>query len=315
MKKNILFILTFFFIITFRLSAQLSSPVLVEPPKDAAVTKIPVTLDWNDVPGATGYLVEITTDTTSNNKISDSCNAANSSYTIPAEVTELNTTYYWRVAARDNTGWGTFSYYFNFKTSASTSIASIGNLIDGVIDLISDGAIPQNQGNILINRLEQAQHKLELGYRMQAIFHIILFKVRVFILRTSNIISPQVARALNYSADGVIDLISDLGRPLPVDIEKFITPHSFALGQNYPNPFNPVTTIEYSIPENGAVSLKIYDMLGSEAAVLVNRQQETGTYIVNWDASNLSSGVYFYKLSVTGLKGNFVETKKMILTK
>jgi hypothetical protein len=315
MKKNILFFLTFFFIISFRISAQPSSPVLVAPPEEASVTIIPVTLDWNDVDGADCYLIEVTTDTNTNNKMSDTCNGYSSSYTIPAEETELNTIYYWRVAAHDNSGWGDFSYYFSFKTSASTTTASIGNLIDGVIDLISDGGISQSQGNILINRLELAQNQLEFNYRAQAIFHMILFKVRVFILRISGLISAKDADALNYSADGVIDLISELGRPQPVDIEKLTTPETFALSQNYPNPFNPATTIEYSIPENAFVSLKIYDMLGKEVASLVNKTQGTGTYIIDWNASNLSSGVYFYKLSATGSKGNFIETKKMILSK
>jgi hypothetical protein len=90
--------------------------------------------------------------------------------------------------------------------------------------------------------------------------------------------------------------------------------YTFELGQNYPNPFNPTTTINYSIPTDKVysnVQLKIYDILGSEVATLVNEKQTAGNYAINFDASKLTSGIYFYKLSV----GSFVQTKKMILIK
>jgi hypothetical protein len=89
-------------------------------------------------------------------------------------------------------------------------------------------------------------------------------------------------------------------------------PTEFSLAQNYPNPFNPVTTIKYSIPSWGeVVSLKVYDILGNEVATLVNEIQPAGNYEVKFNASNLSSGVYLYKLNV----GSFVKTKKLILMK
>ena len=89
------------------------------------------------------------------------------------------------------------------------------------------------------------------------------------------------------------------------------TPDGFELGQNYPNPFNPLTVINYSIPENGKTDLKIYDILGNEVAVLVNEYQSPGTYSVNWNAGNFSSGVYYYTL----VTDNFTHTRKMVLTK
>jgi hypothetical protein len=89
------------------------------------------------------------------------------------------------------------------------------------------------------------------------------------------------------------------------------TVYSFNLAQNYPNPFNPTTKISYTIPERNNVSLKIYDMLGREVATLVNTTKEAGNYEVNFNASNLASGLYIYKLTA----GNFVSTKKMMLLK
>jgi len=92
------------------------------------------------------------------------------------------------------------------------------------------------------------------------------------------------------------------------------TPSSFLLEQNYPNPFNPATTIKLEIPvgtsrQVGTVSLRVYDALGREVATLVNEEMKPGSYEVKWDATGLSSGVYFYRLKT----GGFVETKKMIL--
>ncbi|MFN3561178.1 MAG: T9SS type A sorting domain-containing protein [Chloroherpetonaceae bacterium] len=86
---------------------------------------------------------------------------------------------------------------------------------------------------------------------------------------------------------------------------------SYTLSQNYPNPFNPTTTIRYSIANAGNVSLKIYDILGREVATLVNGRQAAGEYTVQFNATNLASGIYFYRLQA----GDFVQTRKMMLVK
>src|SRR5690606_11422811 len=88
-------------------------------------------------------------------------------------------------------------------------------------------------------------------------------------------------------------------------------PNGFSLEQNYPNPFNPVTNIKFSIPESGIVKLKVYDILGKEMAVLVNKQLTAGTYQTDFNGSDFASGVYFYKLETEG----FTEIKKMMLVK
>ena len=95
-----------------------------------------------------------------------------------------------------------------------------------------------------------------------------------------------------------------------VETEKAI-PSVFSLEQNYPNPFNPSTTIKYLVPEFSQVQIKVFDVLGNEIETLVNEEKPVGTYELNWNAENLSNGVYFYRLQA----GNFVETKKMLLLK
>jgi len=88
-------------------------------------------------------------------------------------------------------------------------------------------------------------------------------------------------------------------------------PETFSLSQNYPNPFNPSTSINFSLPTDSKVSLKIYDMSGKEVANLLNEVKTAGYYSINFNASSLSSGIYFYSISA----GNFTATKKMMLIK
>ncbi|MBZ0181452.1 MAG: T9SS type A sorting domain-containing protein [Melioribacteraceae bacterium] len=102
------------------------------------------------------------------------------------------------------------------------------------------------------------------------------------------------------------------------DINNYKNNFEFVLEQNYPNPFNPSTNIEYSVPKVGTihelslhVTLRVYDILGNEVAELVNEVKDAGKYKINFDASALSSGIYFYQLQA----GSIIQTKKLILLK
>ncbi|MCF6270122.1 MAG: T9SS type A sorting domain-containing protein [Melioribacteraceae bacterium] len=96
-----------------------------------------------------------------------------------------------------------------------------------------------------------------------------------------------------------------------VEDENRQLPTHFELHQNYPNPFNPNTTIEYSIPESGFVTLKVYDILGKEVVKLVNKEQTSGNYEVEFNGYGLSSGLYFYRVH----SGTFTNMKNLILIK
>lgn len=98
--------------------------------------------------------------------------------------------------------------------------------------------------------------------------------------------------------------------PTNVQHER-INPDKFTLEQNYPNPFNPSTKIEYRIKETAFVSLIVYDMLAREVGVIVNKEQQPGNYEVKFSASDLPSGMYFYRINA----GNFTDGKKMLLIK
>ncbi|MEK9138586.1 MAG: T9SS type A sorting domain-containing protein, partial [Bacteroidota bacterium] len=127
------------------------------------------------------------------------------------------------------------------------------------------------------------------------------------------------SRGIAVGSDGTI-----LRTPVVVSVGERSAegnPNRFQLEQNHPNPFNPVTTIRYSLPSQSIssaqervgvgsyVTLKVYDVLGREVATLVNEVKQPGTYMVQWDAAGLASGMYFYRLSTT----NFVQTRKLVL--
>ena len=107
------------------------------------------------------------------------------------------------------------------------------------------------------------------------------------------------------------DIILKQSGVLPVELTSGKIPNGINLEQNYPNPFNPVTKITYTIPELSFITLKVYDVLGKEVLTLVGEEKGAGTYAIDFDGSELTSGIYFYKLQA----GNFVETKKMVLMK
>jgi sugar lactone lactonase YvrE len=120
----------------------------------------------------------------------------------------------------------------------------------------------------------------------------------------------------SFSDDNIVK-VSNL--PVGVEEESNFVADDFSLEQNYPNPFNPSTSIRYTISpviasgakQSQLVTLKVFDILGNEVATLVNEEKSAGNYEVDFDATGLSSGIYFYKLSA----GSLVETKKMILLK
>ena len=96
-----------------------------------------------------------------------------------------------------------------------------------------------------------------------------------------------------------------------IEVEVDFTPKEFVLYQNYPNPFNPSTTINFSIPKETQVNLSVYNLLGEKVRELKNEIMQPGNYSIEFDASTLASGMYLYRIQA----GEFIQTKKMILTK
>jgi hypothetical protein len=152
---------------------------------------------------------------------------------------------------------------------------------------------------------------------------------KVEVISSSNWIEPEIATGIIY----VWELDSDYnqstmqwqmyqhdpqhtgyyhnGIPVGISDESQAIIQSMFLSQNYPNPFNPSTTIKYSVPELSFVKIKVFNLLGQEIVELINEELQTGNYEVSFDATNLPTGIYFYRMEA----GNFVQTRKMILMK
>ncbi|MBT8380685.1 MAG: T9SS type A sorting domain-containing protein [Ignavibacteria bacterium] len=134
--------------------------------------------------------------------------------------------------------------------------------------------------------------------------------VGIYKKHDSNLLYAATKHKIYEISPDSVQIIKSL--PIPNDVLNiYPLPIDFELSQNYPNPFNPNTTIKYQVPELSFVTIKVYDILGTEVATLVNEQKPARSYEVEFDGSGFPSGIYFYQLQA----GDFIETKKMVLLK
>ena len=108
-----------------------------------------------------------------------------------------------------------------------------------------------------------------------------------------------------------IDDVRIEGIPTDIDQNQNINPYRYTLMQNYPNPYNPLTNISFSLPKISKVKIEVFNVLGQKVATLLNERKAAGYYTVQFDASNLSSGLYFYKIQTDA----FSNVRKMLLIK
>jgi hypothetical protein len=142
-------------------------------------------------------------------------------------------------------------------------------------------------------------------------------EVKVKVMLSSNIGDLECSLINHYSDGKEINALSKDAVAEELTIETLNIPSEFVLEQNYPNPFNPTTTISYQLIANSYVSLKVYDILGREVVTLVDDVKEAGYYLATFDASHLSSGAYFVRLTASPRDGSkpYFSIKKMLLTK
>lgn len=145
-----------------------------------------------------------------------------------------------------------------------------------------------------------SMHSLELGFGLKDNTSIDKITITWPSGNIQELTNLSVNQILTITEQNTVTGIDDITSSVPKD---------YQLSQNFPNPFNPSTQIQFSIKENSFVTLKVFDVLGKEIATLVNKELNTGVYNFKFNAENLTSGIYFYKLTA----GKYTETRKMIL--
>jgi hypothetical protein len=169
--------------------------------------------------------------------------------------------------------------------------------------------INANQGKLFVDAIKVKDTSSTSAFTMTSPGYVSIGRHPIYTSRafTGSIDDIRIYnRALNESELQVL-----FNEVVGVEYNNQIVPCGFQLFQNYPNPFNPSTKIQYVIPEHQFITLKVYDILGKEIATLENEEKDAGYYSVDFNSSNLATGVYIYKIKA----GNFVQSKKMLLLK
>ncbi len=265
-----------------------------------------VSLTWVDnADNESNYIVERSIN--SNNTFEQICELpANSVNYIDSLGLLPNTNHYYRVYAKNSE-----------LTSSYSNIVEIFNPLP--VELISLSAI-QNINNILLS-WTTASELNNYGFEIERAFNSNDWRTIGFVNGTSTTSgltrysyvdeNIQSKNGTIYYRLKQIDYNGDFKYYPAIKVNFENLEISFKLCQNYPNPFNPTTTISFGLPSKQSTTLKVYDLSGKEVAILINDELESGNYDINFDAKNLSSGVYFYTLQA----GNFSQNMKMQLIK
>ncbi len=188
----------------------------------------------------------------------------------------------------------------------------VGLLIANVHELVESETLNEGEGTALESKLRNAKKNLEAGRATPAVNQLHAFTNQVHAFINSGRLQPTDGQPLIDKGKRIAAQVVGISKEAGSDQRsQQSTPSAFALDQNYPNPFNPRTEIGFRIADFGLVSLKVFDMLGREVATPVNEVKQPGVYTVQWDATGVASGVYFYRLDA----GGFAKTKRMVLMK
>jgi len=286
-----------------------SPPIPFEPVRwKKILSQYPVKISWSGKGMFDSFQFQFSTDSLFTSNLMDS---AFNDATLDISNLYNNTKYFWRVRSKLDTLKSDWSTVWSFETADpfisvdnpdggevlkqldSVLIRWTTNIFDKVeISLLKNGSLIQ-----LIDSIDAAIE----AYRWIIPSSITTgtgFKVQI--KSTNNLLVLDTSNT-SFSVDYAS----------AIEINNNPIPNVYSLSQNYPNPFNPSTTIKFNMKEAGLVSLKIYDILGREVSTLLDEVKPVGSYNINFNASNLTSGIYFYKIKA----GNFTQIRKMVLIK
>lgn len=286
-------------------------PVLVFPQNNAANILDTVILKWNYPELASSYRLQISRSATFDSLMFLDVSGISDTFKVITGMDGM-TKYYWRVNSLNAGGVSNFSAPFNFTTGfppKSMLAAPLNNTPNIPVDTVlywhkTPGA--ETYRLLLARSLDFSQNSIVVD-----VSGLVDTSYAVYDLR-ENALHFWKVRAENEYGTGLYSDIWRFKTVNPSGLEdEGIMPQEFSLEQNYPNPFNPSTNIRFSIPNSGYTTLKIYNLLGQEIAELVNGFLSAGSYSFEFNASDLASGIYLYRLKVDDLSAS----KKMLLVK
>lgn len=285
-------------------------PVLVTPANNLANARDTVILKWRKAANATAYYLKVATSNDLSTGVILNNVKVNDTVYILTNIAGM-TKYYWAVKSEGAAVNSDYSSIFNFTTT-------FPRVPSGLYPLHATLSVPYQNVLLKWNKLSEAtKYRVQLATSNPPQTSTMIKDT--IIADTSLVISqlsPSKAyffrvKALNQYGESNWSSVNGF-QTAPLANEDFThNKLNFELYQNYPNPFNPVTFISYSIPNNSNVQLIIYNNLGQEVVTLVNNYQSAGKYTVAFDASNLPSGTYFYRL----IANENTKVNKMILLK
>ena len=287
---------------------------LPNAPEDSSTVncKLPVTISWSPVGNAENYHFQLASDDKFGNVLADVNYLTNAFYTL--DTLKKDVQYYWRVKASNDAGESSWT-----ATQIFTAIAPFITITK------PNGGEQWQRGlsyfirwndNIIEDVVIQLYKDDKFSTTIASTSNLGAYK---WAIGTNFAIGSNYSIKIKSKTDTLFDVSDNIFAVIDT-ISTFVKNESsivkdYALYQNYPNPFNPSTTIQYALPAQNRVRLRIYNVLGQVVADLINTDQSAGWNQAVWNA-NVSSGMYFYRLEATSLDNpgkHFVETRKMLL--
>ncbi len=285
------------------------APVLASPLSGTTGVPESVLVAWHRVNQASSYHIQVAADSTfATGIITNDSTLTDTVKVVKGYAGQIPT--YWRVRARNASGASAFSATFSFVSG-----------VPALATLVSPPNVSVDRPVVLpfLWSKTQAASSYRLQLSLNATFTPAVFDSAGIV--DTSIVVPQLEyykiyfwRVKAKNATGETDWTAYFRfRTVQVSAVEHDTevPAAYTLSQNYPNPFNPATVINFQVPVSGDVRIVLYDLLGREVAVLVDGRMEAGSYTVRFDASHLTTGAYFYRMTA----GEFVATKRMLLMK
>jgi len=287
-----------------------SVPALISPQDSAIADTTPKFIWSSTTPVGGSYTLQYALDSNFTENVVTKSFLVGTSYTVPDDQALSDTTYYWHTKAIIDTfdsGYQAHPFIFTVDAEPPSKVVNLtATATDTSIVLVWSPATDNFGVNHYVIYRDTAsftptpEDSIGVTKDTAYIDRAVVFG-ETYYYRVSAVDYAENEGEYSDEVEGVVGGVNDR--------DVLVLPKEFSLSQNYPNPFNPITKIRYDLPVDCQVRLEIYNILGQRVATLADGKQKAGYKVATWDASSLSSGIYFYKLQA----GDFVQTRKMVL--